>query len=257
MAFLFEVVFEDDGLLVVNKPADLVCHPTKTDAMSSLISRARLHLGESSHPQLVNRLDRETSGLVLIAKTAPAARELRRVMEAREIGKEYLALVHGHPGADTGIIEASLGPAVNSAVAIKSGVCATGAPARTDYQVEERLVRAEGAFACLRVRPHTGRKHQIRIHLAHVGHPIVGDKIYGPDEQLYLEFVTHRLTPERQRLLLLPCQALHAERLRLVWQGQEREFLAAPEPWFTAFRRGDRLPAEGDDHREKQDRENP
>jgi 23S rRNA-/tRNA-specific pseudouridylate synthase len=95
MKKLFDVVHEDDDLLVVNKPADLVCHPTKGDAWSSLISRVRLHLGADSQPQLINRLDRETSGLVLVARTETAARELRRLWEARDVTKDYLAIVHG------------------------------------------------------------------------------------------------------------------------------------------------------------------
>src|SRR5258708_24009194 len=96
METLFQVVHECDDLLVINKPAGLVCHPTKGDVYSSLISRARLYLAENSNPELINRLDRETSGVVLIAKNAPTALELRRVWESREVLKSYLAIVHGH-----------------------------------------------------------------------------------------------------------------------------------------------------------------
>src|SRR5512137_1698551 len=88
MRQLFEVIFEDADLLVINKPAGLVCHPTKTDEYSSLISRARLYLGKGSHPQLVNRLDRETSGITVVAKRNEAARELRRLWESRRVVKE-------------------------------------------------------------------------------------------------------------------------------------------------------------------------
>src|SRR5256884_9725532 len=95
MEKLFEIIHEDDELLVINKPAGLVCHPTKTDEYSSLISRVRLHLGPGSHPQLVNRLDRETSGVTVVAKTADAARELRLIWEERQVEKEYVAIVHG------------------------------------------------------------------------------------------------------------------------------------------------------------------
>src|SRR5215472_3144256 len=93
---LFEVIHEDPELLALRKPAGLVCHPTKTDEYSSLIGRVRLHLGKGSHPQLVNRLDRETSGVTVLAKTPAAARELRALWEARRVCKEYLAIVHGH-----------------------------------------------------------------------------------------------------------------------------------------------------------------
>src|SRR5258708_13479686 len=93
---LVQIIYEDGELLVINKPAGLVCHPTKGDALSSLISRIRLHLGPESRPHLVNRLDRETSGVIVVAKTDAAARGLRRIWETRAVEKEYLALVHAH-----------------------------------------------------------------------------------------------------------------------------------------------------------------
>src|SRR5271170_4094601 len=96
MEKLFEIIFEDDGLLVVNKSAGLVCHPTKNGELSSLIGRARLHLGNFAQPHLINRLDRETSGVVLIAKNSETAGELGKILESRAIEKEYLAIVHGH-----------------------------------------------------------------------------------------------------------------------------------------------------------------
>src|SRR5580765_8579928 len=116
---LFEVIFEDEELLVINKPAGLVCHPTKTDEYSSLISRARLYLGKESHPHLVNRLDRETSGVTVLAKNDEAALALRKIWESREVEKEYLAIVHGHLGEATGIIDEPLGKDERSRVAIK------------------------------------------------------------------------------------------------------------------------------------------
>src|SRR5438046_2776013 len=119
MQKLFEIIYEDSDLLVINKSAGLVCHPTKTDEYSSLISRVRLHLGKDSHPHLVNRLDRETSGVILIAKRDDTARELRRIWESRQVEKEYLAIVHGSVPEPHGIIEAPLGKDEKSRVAIK------------------------------------------------------------------------------------------------------------------------------------------
>ena len=307
---LFAIIHEDADLLVINKPAGLVCHPTKSGEMSSLIGRARLHFNmcssrrESAHslileksqselippcgtaanstrqPHLVNRLDRETSGIVIIAKNSETAGELGKIWEARAVQKEYIAIVHGHVRDDHGLIDAPLGKDERSIVAVKDCVRPDGAPSQTEFQVERRfsvgvqasacssgtlkrelqlapssilhplarrLVSAKqcedgsaaktapSSFSLLRLIPRTGRKHQIRIHLAHLGHPIVGDKLYGGDEDLYLALVQNRLTPEQLARLILPHQALHACAVRFLWRGQPVEFSCAPEPWFQKF----------------------
>ena len=232
---LVTVVCQDADLLVLNKPAGLVCHPTKGGVYSSLISRARLWLGAGSAPQMVNRLDRETSGLVLLARTPEAARELRRIWENRLARKEYAAIVHGHPVSAHGLIEGPLGKDERSAVVIKDCVRTDGAAAQTEYWVERTFSRSEGSFALVRVVPHTGRKHQIRIHLAWLGHPIVGDKLYGGEEMAYLDFVYRRLSEEQRARLILPFHALHAGVLEFRWRDQDRRFEAPPEPWFTEF----------------------
>jgi 23S rRNA pseudouridine1911/1915/1917 synthase len=242
VAELLDIIYEDAELLVINKPADLVCHPTKNGPLSSLISRVRLHLGGSSRPHLVNRLDRETSGVMLAAKTDAAALELRHLWESREVDKEYLAIVHGHVQQNHGIIDAPLGKDEQSRVAIKDCVRADGLPSQTEYFVEQRFFNRgirdgnqTAPFSLLRLHPRTGRKHQIRIHLAHIGHPIVGDKIYGGDEDLYLSLVEGRLDDAQKQRLILPYQALHARAVRFNWRGQQWEFSCNPEKWLAEF----------------------
>ena len=248
MEKLFDILHEDADLLVLNKPADLVCHPTKGDEFSSLISRVRLHLGPAATAHLVNRLDRETSGVTVVAKNSQTAGELGRLWETRSVAKEYFAIVHGHVRESQGLIDAPLGKDERSRVVIKDCVRPDGSPAQTEFFVEQRFVRPPPsvlgpltsgvwppAFTLLRLLPRTGRKHQIRIHLAHLGHPIVGDKLYGGDEDLYLALVERRLTDEQRQKLILPHQALHASSVRFVWRHELVEFQAPPESWFTAF----------------------
>jgi 23S rRNA pseudouridine1911/1915/1917 synthase len=232
---LLTVIYEDADLLVVNKPAGLVCHPTKGDDRSSLISRLRLHAAGPPAPRLVNRLDRETSGVVVAARTAAAAGELGKLWESRAVEKSYRAIVHGHVRGDQGRISAPLGRDIASEVAIKDCVRPDGAPAETAFVVERRFERAGRPFTLLRLRPQTGRKHQLRIHLAHLGHPIVGDKLYGGDEQIYLAFVRGELSEARRAALLLPHQALHAAEVRFLWRDREWCFSAPAEEWFLGF----------------------
>ena len=227
------IIFEDERLLVLNKPAGLVCHPTKSDEYSSLVGRVRLHIGDNYH--LINRLDRETSGLVLIAKQDTAARALRRAWESRVVRKIYFAIVHGHVTQQTGAITEPLGRDLASHVAIKDCVRPDGLPAETSFRLLRHFEHNGRPFSYLEVEPHSGRKHQIRIHLAHIGHPIVGDKIYGGDEMLYIDFIADRLTDAQRSKLILPHHALHAQRLEFPLQNKTLAFDAPPENWFLEF----------------------
>lgn len=230
---LLDVVHEDEDLLVVNKPAGLVVHPSKDGEMSSLIGRTRLYFGHNEG-RLVNRLDRETSGLVLIAKHAAAASELGTVLATRAATKRYVAIVHGAFAAHQRIV-AALGKDESSAVAIKNCVRADGAAAETSVSLVRTFERDGRVFSLVDIEPETGRKHQIRIHLAHVGHPIVGDKIYGGDEQCYLRLVIGALTDDDRQHLILEHHALHAARLDFAWRGRDWSFVAAPDQRFTTF----------------------
>lgn len=235
-AALLSILYEDDQLLVVNKPADLVCHPTKDGPLSSLIARVRTHLG-TDEGRLVNRLDRETSGVVLIAKGAEAAGELGSVI-ATMAQKRYWAIVEGHLPDEPLRITAALGKDDASAVAIKDCVREDGAAADTSVRLLHRFERDGQQFSLAEVTPRTGRKHQIRIHLAHAGFPIVGDKLYGADEKRYLRLVERRLTDDDRRALRLQSHALHARRLSFEWRGQAWQFQAEPDEAFLGFVRG-------------------
>ena len=154
--------------------------------------------------------------------------------------KQYQAIVHGEVREDHGIIEAPTGKDEASRVAVKDCVREDGAVATTEFRVENRFKRSfpsqpGSPFSLLRVLPLTGRKHQIRIHLAHLGHPIVGDKLYGGDEDLYLALVENRLTDEHRARLILPLHALHAAKVQFSWRSKDCLFEAGPETWFTNF----------------------
>jgi len=230
---LLNIIFEDDDLLVLNKPAGLVCHPTKAGPLSSLISRLRLYTGESAC--LINRLDRETSGVTVAAKNSATARLLGKIWENRAVEKEYLAIVHGTLAQDNGLIDLPLGKDESSQIAIKDRVRDDGTPAQTEFRVERRFQRDNADFTLVKVMPRTGRKHQIRIHFAAIGHPIVGDKLYGGNEDHYLGFVQNRLTPDDWLHLRLLNHALHANSVRFAWRDALQTFSAPPEPVFLKW----------------------
>jgi 23S rRNA pseudouridine1911/1915/1917 synthase len=221
----FRIVDESEDYLVVDKPPFLLIHPSKPDGPPTLWATLRellaFELVNGGRVSIVNRLDRETSGLVLIAKSAGAARRFGLAMQRHLITKEYLAVVSGWPDWDTTIVDAPLarqGGHRPSAIWLKQTIHEEGAPAVTEFRAEQRFVRRtppRGKLAVVRALPRTGRTHQIRVHLAHLGHPIVGDKIYGPDERLYLRFIESGWTNELQRSLFLPRHALHSARLRI------------------------------------------
>lgn len=221
----FRVIDESPDWLVVDKPAPLIVHPANLQPEPTLLGglEALLHyeIANGQRPAIVTRLDRDTSGIVLAAKTTAAARELGMMMERREAQKEYLAIVHGHPTDDAWeshdpiLRAADISP---SDIWVRQITHPNGRPCHTRFAVEGRFTRDDHDFALLRCFPTTGRMHQIRVHLASAGHPIVGDKIYSGNGSEYLDWMKHGWTPALQARLLIPRHALHAARLEIPWQ---------------------------------------
>ncbi|MFN8548011.1 MAG: RluA family pseudouridine synthase [Candidatus Eisenbacteria bacterium] len=215
VSFDWRVLAEDEWLLAVEKPANLPVHPSGRYFRNTLLADLLESRGESlDHPgvRIVHRLDRETSGIVLFGKDRLSTSRLASQFEARRVEKEYLLLVHGCPSADRYTVDAPLGRNVDSRVRKAMGVVPEGLSAQTEF-----LVRARGReHALLSARPRTGRFHQIRVHTRHAGFPIVGDKLYGLDEEFFLKMVEGREfdLADRERLLL-ERQGLHAHRLTL------------------------------------------
>jgi len=219
------IIAESPDWIVVEKPPYMEVHPSKPNGRRTLWDELRdllsYELVNGGQVSIINRLDRETSGLTLVAKHRAAARDLGRQMMARHVAKEYLALVWGWPASDDFEIDAPIlrqGEREPSKIHLRQMVHPDGAAAQTRFRVEERFTghTTNGdKFALVRAYPHTGRMHQIRVHLAHAGHPIVGDKLYGPDEECYLEFIRTGWTPALAGRLLFPRHALHSTVLRL------------------------------------------
>lgn len=223
----FRVIDESDDWIVVDKPAPLIVHPANRKPEPTLLGGIEMLLAyemeNGARPAIVTRLDRETSGLVLVAKHPAAARELGGVFTRREAEKEYLAVVHGWPTVDEWTSEAPIlraGDQGPSPIWVLQTVHPTGKACRTRFAVTERFERAEGRFALVRCFPETGRMHQLRVHLAHGGYPIVGDKLYSGDGSEYLEWMATGWTPALADRLWLPRHALHAAALAVPWQGR-------------------------------------
>lgn len=220
----FGVVHEDDAMVVVDKPPGLPVHPSASYHRNTLTFLLRQRYPVDP-PHLAHRLDRETSGVLVCARTLEDERVLKKAFERRQVEKTYLAIVRGRMADETGRIDLPLGRP-DEGLHLLMEVRQDGAPARTRYEVVARA--SEHTLVAL--RPETGRQHQLRVHLAALGHPIVGDKLYGPEgPQPFLDYVEEGMTPELETRLGHPRQALHAHRLTFAHpRDGERTTVAAP-----------------------------
>lgn len=236
------IVAEDERILALNKPGDFVCHPSKDGPWSSLSGAVREYFGGGA-AHLVFRLDRETSGLVIYAKDAATARTLQMAAQERRYGKTYLALLTGELREPL-LIDRPLGPDLGSPVLVKS--CVVPAGQGQEARTAVTPIATAGGFTLARIKTETGRKHQIRAHLQWAGHWLVGDKIYGPNPQLFLDFIEHGWTPQLSAALFLERQALHCAEIDLRPAGLDWriEIPLAADLRAFAERRGLIVPAQ-------------
>ena len=172
------IVYEDDDLLVLNKPAGVAMHPKTDDASApSLAAMLTGYLGEGSVPHFVSRLDKGASGLLIAAKSGNVHDRLRRALHSDNLRREYRAVAVGAVTPDHGVIDAPIGRADGSI--IRRCVCADGLPSLTEYETLQTSER----FTLLRLRPQTGRTHQLRVHMAYLGYPLAGDWLYGTEDK--------------------------------------------------------------------------
>ncbi len=215
-----DIIYEDEALLVVNKPAGMVVHPALGHPGGTLVNAVLAHcpqvadVGPPERPGIVHRLDKDTSGLILIAKDEDTRAALQRQFKRREIAKTYLALVEDQVQPREGIVDAPVGR--DKQQRKKMAVVQQGRKARTIYRAIEYFPN----HTLLEVHPRTGRTHQVRVHLAWLGYPVVGDSVYG----------------RRRQRLLESRHFLHATRLRFIHPatGEEVEFKAPLPPELSA-----------------------
>jgi len=214
------ILHEGNDFLVLYKPAHLLIHPSKPGGPRTLLHHLKdlcaYELRNGGQLSIINRLDRETSGIVLVATTTHAARRFGKAMARRQIHKGYLAIVCGWPESNSFTIDAPLrrkGEILPSPIWLKQIVHPDGRPSSTHFKVLQRLTHPaheNQRFALVEATPITGRTHQIRVHLAHCGHPVAGDKIYGPSEECYLSFIDKGWSPALARKLIFDRHTLHS-----------------------------------------------
>jgi 23S rRNA pseudouridine1911/1915/1917 synthase len=233
------ILHEDESIVVVDKPAGMIVHPAKGHWEGTLASALAHHFtqlsarGGSTRPGIVHRLDRDTSGLIVVAKHDRAHDALAAQFKARRVSKQYLAIVAGVPDRDRDVIDEPIGPhpTHREKKAIRRQHPA-GREALTEYEVVERFV----GYALVLARPKTGRTHQIRLHLAHIGCPVLCDRLYGGRARITeLELIPRDKIPQDITALqrpLLERQALHAHRLSFLHPttGQQMHFESPPPP---------------------------
>jgi 23S rRNA pseudouridine1911/1915/1917 synthase len=233
-----EILYEDEYLAIVNKPFDMVVHPAKGHWSGTLVNALAFHFGSLSkaggdyRPGIVHRLDRDTSGAILVAKEERTHRELSLQFETRKVFKEYVAITQGMLDRDSDYIERRIAHHPHDRVKMMvTDNAELGKAACTFYEVLERF----RGYTFVRCQPRTGRTHQLRVHLASVGAPVLADKIYSGRDHFRLSDLLPGLAADHDEILL-PRQALHAQRLRII-HPIRKEVVAIEAPLPAEFRR--------------------
>ncbi len=218
----YSIIHEDDSILVVNKAPGVVCIPDRDDRGDSLLEVLKAQFGEV---YAVHRIDKDTSGVVVFARNREIHRELSMRFEHREIIKEYLAIVRGNPEIETGRIDIGLRVGNRGKVSVDPA----GKPSTSLYKV----IEAFKGYTLLKLRPETGRQHQLRVHLAYLGTPLAVDPLYGVDDPLYIRDIKPRATGSSTSVPLLDRTPLHAS--SLAWNdGEDHHYTAEPPKDFRA-----------------------
>jgi len=223
----YSILYEDQDLMAVNKPPNIPVHTSGKYFNNTLIKVLRRDF-PNLDLDLINRLDRETSGIILLSKSALARKVAGELFKRKEVQKTYIAYVFGEVEKETFTVDAPIAEDVSTVVRIRMGIDEQrGLSAQTDFSI----VKLAKGFTKLLCHPITGRTNQIRVHLSHIGHPVIGDKLYSGNDKDFLEFIEKGNTPEILSRVLTPRQLLHAYRNQFTHPvtGQPLD-LVCPEP---------------------------
>jgi len=224
------ILQETPDLLVLNKPPHVVCHRSRYGPWSSLIGACREYLG-ANVLHMPFRLDRETSGVLVLARTKEAGTRLQRAVQFRKFRKTYHAVLTGH--LETNItVTAPIGPDAGAEFYSRRTVVDEGGEAA---ETEFIPIASRGGYTLAHVHPHSGRRHQIRVHAASISHPLVGDKLYGPDPALMLRLMREGMSAELREQLVLDRQALHCAQVEFETENGSEVFNAPPPEDLAGF----------------------